>query len=182
MNRVAVSRIAVSRVATGLARRRIGAWCVDWLIISLYAGALVPLGLVLVDRSVRLSPLEWNALSFVILIAPATVWLAACEEGGRGATPGKRLLRLRVRTLDGDRLGRRRALARNALKIALPWELGHTGAFLLADPHAGPAMSAIGIASACAACAMAAGYVVTLFTGSGRAPYEWATATRVERP
>jgi len=77
-------------------------------------------------------------------------------------------------------LGWRRASARNAIKIALPWELGHTAAFLLADLRARPAMNATGMASACVACALAAWYVVALFLGAGRAPYEWATATRVE--
>jgi len=164
-----------------MALRRIAAWAVDWLVISLYAGALVPLGLLLVERSVRLSPLQWNAVSLVILILPATVWLAGWESGERGATPGKRLLGLRVRTVPGARLGRRRALARNALKIALPWELGHTAAFLLADPHVSPALSTIGMVAGCLACALAVGYVAALFIGAGRAPYDRATATRVDR-
>ena len=46
--------------------------------------ALVPLGLLLVDPSVRLPPLGWNAASFVVLIVPATVWLAAWESGRSG--------------------------------------------------------------------------------------------------
>jgi uncharacterized RDD family membrane protein YckC len=170
----------MSRAASRLAGRRVAAWGIDWLIISLYAGALVPVGLLLVEHSVRLSPMGWNAVSFVILIVPATVWLAACEARERGATPGKRLLRLRVRTLRGGRLGWRRALARNAIKIALPWELGHTGAFLLADLRTGPVLNVIGMASACVACALAAGYVAALFIGAGRAPYDWATASWVE--
>jgi uncharacterized RDD family membrane protein YckC len=170
----------MSRALTGLAWRRVAAWGMDWLVISLYAGALVPLGLLLVERSVRLSPLGWNAVSFVILIVPATVWLATWEASGRGATPGKQWLRLRVRTLQGGQLGWRRALARNAIKIALPWELGHTAAFLLADPRAGAAVTAIGMASAYVACALGAWYVTTLFIGAGRTPYERATATRVE--
>ena len=67
----------MSRAAHPLAWRRIGAWAVDWLIISAYAVALVPLGLLLVNNSVQLPALGWNAASFVVLILPATVWLAA---------------------------------------------------------------------------------------------------------
>ena len=83
----------MSRAPTGPAWRRIAAWGVDWLIISLYAVALVPLGRLLVERSVRLSPMEWNAVSFGILVVPATVWLAAWEAGERGRAAGQRALK-----------------------------------------------------------------------------------------
>ena len=56
-------------------------------------GGLVPLGLLLIDRSVRLPSLGWNAGSFVVLIVPATVWLGAWEGGRSGATPGNAPLR-----------------------------------------------------------------------------------------
>ncbi|HEV8569429.1 MAG TPA: RDD family protein [Actinoplanes sp.] len=101
-----------------LATRRIAAWAVDWLIISAYAVALVPLGILLVGRDVRLPQFAWNALAFTLLILPATGWLAGWERGRRGATPGKRLLRLRTSGPGGGRLSWRRALARNALKVA----------------------------------------------------------------
>ena len=117
-----------------LAARRIAAWAVDWLIINAYAVALVPLGILLVGRDVRLPQFAWNALAFTLLILPATGWLAGWERGRRGATPGKRLLRLRTSGPGDGRLGWRRAFARNALKVALPWELGHTAAFVLANP------------------------------------------------
>lgn len=164
---------------TRLAWRRIAAWGIDWLTISCYAGALVPAGLWLGERSVRLSPAGWNAVSFVLLIAPATVWLVAWEAKGPGATPGKRLLRLRVRTEHGGRLPWRRAVVRNAVKVTLPWELGHTAAFLLADPRTGGSLSLIGIGSAFVACALAAVYVVALFVGQGRTPYDRAAAAEV---
>ncbi|HEY8532456.1 MAG TPA: hypothetical protein VIL44_01075, partial [Micromonospora sp.] len=77
---------------TRLAVRRIAAWCVDWLIIIGYAAALVPLGLLLAAWSVRLSPAAWNAVSFALLVAPVTGWLAFWEAAPRGASPGKRLL------------------------------------------------------------------------------------------
>ena len=65
------------------------------------------------------------------------------------------------------RLGRRRAV-RNALKVALPWDLGHTAAFLLADPKASGSTVLVGTASA----ALATGYVASLFLGAGRTPYD----------
>jgi uncharacterized RDD family membrane protein YckC len=163
----------------GLAVRRVAAMAVDWLIISCYAAALVPLGLFLVNRSVDLPPAAWNAVSFVLLIVPATGWLAGWEGGAGAASPGKRLLRLTVVVPGRPRPGWRRALARNCLKIALPWELGHTAAFVLSDTTAGPAVAALGMASAIASCLLVATYVVSLFVGSGRTPYDRAAATRV---
>jgi len=169
----------MSRAAPGLPWRRLAAWGVDWLVISAYAAALVPLGLLVVERSVRLPPLGWNAVSFLLLVLPATVWAAAWERSRRGATPGKRLLRLRVRTLTGGRPGWGPALARNTIKIAVPWEAGHTAAFLLADPGASGAATVIGMASALVACTVAAVHVATLFIGTGRTGYDRATGTEV---
>ena len=171
----------MSRAAFPLAWRRVAAWTVDWLIISAYAVALVPVGLLLVDSSVRLPSLGWNAASFVVFIVPVTVWLAAWEGGRSGATPGKRLLGLRVRVPQEGDVGWRRAAVRNALKVALPWELGHTAAFLLADPKASGSTVLVGMASAVLACALAAGYAASLFIGTGRTPYDHAAATNVVR-
>jgi hypothetical protein len=70
---------------------------------------------------------------------------------------------------------------RNGLKVALPWELGHTAAFLLADPKASGSTYSVGMASAVLACALAAGHVASLFIGTGRTPYDHAAATRVVR-
>jgi uncharacterized RDD family membrane protein YckC len=162
---------------TSLAVRRIAAWCVDWLIIVGYAAVLVPLGLLLRHYAVTLPIGVWNLLSFLLLVAPATGWLAAWEAG-RGASPGKRLLRLRVRAGDGSPPWKR-ALLRNVLKVALPWELGHTAAFTLASPSAaGPGAVAAAV-SGIAACAIAAGYAVSLFVGSGRTPYDRVAGTTV---
>jgi hypothetical protein len=69
----------------------------------------------------------------------------------------------------------------NALKAALPWELGHTAAFLLADPKASGSTVLVGMASAALAWALATGYVASLFIGTGRTPYDHATASWVVR-
>jgi uncharacterized RDD family membrane protein YckC len=163
----------------GSAIRRVAAMAVDWLIISCYAAALIPLGLLLVNRSVDLPPAAWNAVSFVLLIVPATGWLAGWEAGAGAATPGKRLLGLKVVAPGHPRLGWRRGLARNGLKIALPWELGHTAAFVLSDTTAGRPLTALGMASSVAACLLAAVYLISLFVGAGRTPYDRAAGTRV---
>lgn len=51
---------------------------------------------------------------------------------------------------------------------SLPWELGHTGAFILADPTAGQPAAAAGPACAAAACLLAAVYLTSLLIGAGR--------------
>jgi hypothetical protein len=142
-----------------LGTRRLAAWIVDWLIVSIYPAALVPLGLLLASRSFTLPSLAWNLVTFAGLIAPVTLWLA-WWECTRAATPGKRLLHLRVTpgpqrgepaSLTGEsnpdhirqpvdrheRPSARKAMARNALKVALPWEVAHTGIFILTDEGAG---------------------------------------------
>ncbi len=159
--------------------RRIAAMAVDWLIISCYAAALVPLGLFLVNSSVDLSLAAWNAVSFVVLVVPAAGWLAGWESGTPAASPGKRLLRLRVAVPDRPRPGWPRSLARNALKVALPWELGHTAAFVLADTTIGQPWAGLAMACAAAACLLALSYVAALFVGTGRTPYDRAAGTRV---
>jgi uncharacterized RDD family membrane protein YckC len=164
--------------ASRVSARRLVAWCVDWLILSAYAGALIPLGVLVLSRW-DVSPLAGNAIGFVLLVVPATVWVAAWEQGSRGATPGKRLLRLRVEDTARAGLGWKRSLIRNALKVALPWELGHTAAFTLADPHASGTDVAFGLSGGIAACLIAVTYVVTLFLGTGRTPYDRASGAHV---
>ncbi len=163
----------------GLAVRRVAAMAVDWLIISCYAAALVPVGLFLVSRSADLSPAGWNALSFAVLIVPVTAWLTGWESGAGAASPGKRLLRLKVLAAGRPRLGWRTALARNALKISLPWELGHTAAFVTSDATAGRPLTALGLVCGVAACLLIAAYLASLFVGTGRTPYDRATNTSV---
>jgi uncharacterized RDD family membrane protein YckC len=104
--------------------------------------------------------------------------VTAWEAGGRAATPGKRVLRLAVRHGD-DRPGWRRSLVRNALKVALPWELGHTAALALAATPTTTAAEAVGMACGIGACLIALGYLVSLFVGTGRTPYDRVAGTAV---
>jgi uncharacterized RDD family membrane protein YckC len=154
--------------------RRLAAYCVDWLFIIGYAALLLPLGILLYDQVDGLPVLVRNVGAFVLLIVPATVWLAAWERGGRGATRGKRVLRLRVSRISGGSLGWWRSLARNGLKLALPWECGHTSVFAMQSGSA-----AVGIASAVLAYGLLLvylGYAVV----SGRTPYDRLTGSTVQ--
>lgn len=151
--------------------RRIAAFCVDWLFIIGYAALLVPLGILLYDRVDGLPTWALNLGTFVLLVLPATVWLAAWERGGRGATPGKRVLRLRVSLLSGGSLGWWRSLARNGLKLALPWELGHTCVFEMNFGSA--AVGMVSVVLAYGLLFVYLGYAVV----SGRTPYDRLTGS-----
>lgn len=71
-----------------------------------------------------------NLIGFGTLIVPITLAAAGFDGTSRHATPGKRALRLRLRSAGGGP-GFTRALLRNAIKCAAPWELGHTAVFAL---------------------------------------------------
>ena len=95
-----------------------------------------------------------------------------------GATPGKRLLGLRVLTIGGDRLAWPRSLLRTTLKFALPWELAHTAVWnLLVWP--GDRSAAVDTVLLSVANAVIAVDVLSLFVGSRRAPYDRIAGTSV---
>lgn len=89
------------------------------------------------QAAARLSPAVWAALwppllAFVVLLV---AWFGGFEASRARASPGKRLLGLRVTGADGDRLGLGQALARQ-LAGSLSWatlNLGHLMA--LAGPE-----------------------------------------------
>ena len=118
---------------------RLAAIMIDGATYLIIPALLLPVGLLLIRRGVMLSSLAVNALAFALVIVPATAWAAWREARPRGATVGKRLLRLQVidrRTPAGS--SGRQALVRNLIKIALPWELGHTVALGYANLEGGP--------------------------------------------
>ncbi len=67
------------------------------------------------------------------------------------------------------------------MKIALPWELGHTAAYLLSSGTVSTAAAWTGETCGVLACVVLAGYAVTLFVGSGRTPYDRLTGMTVVR-
>jgi uncharacterized RDD family membrane protein YckC len=106
---------------------RLAAFALDAATYLIIPALLLPLGLLLIRRGVMLSSVAVNAVGLALVIAPATAWATWCEARPRGATPGKRRLRLGVIDKSIDALvSARRSLARNVIKIAVPWELGHT--------------------------------------------------------
>jgi uncharacterized RDD family membrane protein YckC len=160
------------RVHKQLAWSRIVAWLIDWLCILILPALLVPVGLLL--RNADLPVWSLNAGAFVVLIVPVTCWLAWCESGERQATPGKRVRNLQVVGANG-RITFRRALLRNTLKVAVPWELGHTVAYGFASGSDGAWLIVVTIV----VYAVLIAWFVSLFFQ--RSPYDVLSGTRVVR-
>jgi uncharacterized RDD family membrane protein YckC len=165
--------------------RRVAAFGVDYGFIAVYLGFLTVVGVL--GRAVGVLPTEISTptgrvvaqlVVFAVLTLPVTAWFAGWEATPRGATPGKRLLGLRVLTTSGQRVALPRSLLRTALKITIPWELAHTAVWNLlvwpGDSSATVDMLLLGMANVAIAV-----YVVLLFVGSRRTPYDRATGTFV---
>jgi uncharacterized RDD family membrane protein YckC len=175
---------------------RVLAVLIDWLFMCVWFAliAAVALPLFVVGASASLPPVAQNALAALVTVVPITITLAVLESGPRQATPGKRARRLVVQDArTGDALPFRRALLRNALKIALPWIVGHAAVYAIVG-----ASGAIGGASGAAsgtrasvppgvealtgvAYVLPAVWLVTLLLGSGRTPYDRIAGAVVAR-
>jgi hypothetical protein len=163
---------------------RLRAWLIDVLCISGWVALLAVVGATLYFTGVlgSLSANVGNAASFLVLILPVTVVLSWLESSSREATIGKRARRLRV--VDAgtkSRVSFFRALLRNALKIAVPWELGHTVAYGLIGTVPGVPIPGWLVAATVAAYILPTVFVGTLFVGPGRTPYDWLSRTIVIR-
>lgn len=102
---------------------------VGWLGVLTVVGVLARLTLPPPDGAVSL--LAADLLAFAATVLPVWAYLTAAEGSVAQASWGKRRAGLRVVDVGGGTLGRRRAGARNAVKL-LPWQLGHLAAARLA--------------------------------------------------
>ena len=92
--------------------RRVAAFAVDSGVILAYLGLLALVGVL--GRAVGVLPTEVTTpvarvvaqlAGIAVLTLPVTLWFAGWEAGPGGATPGKRMLGLRVVTTGGQRVG-----------------------------------------------------------------------------
>lgn len=149
------------------------AWCavVAAVGVPLFAsGMLSP-----TDATIR-NPLVQNlvALSVVAPIVVVAAWL----ESSRGATIGKRLLKLSVTHRAGPP-GFGRALLRNSLKLGLPWMIGHAAVFALWDSSESGASSGWAIWLLGAAYVLPLLWVASLLAPGRRTVYDRISATTV---
>ncbi len=161
---------------------RLVAWLIDWLCALAWVAVTAAVGVPLFLAGITdgLSAGALNIIAATIIVVPLTGALAWLESGAREATIGKRALRLHVVDADtGSRVPFRRALLRNAVKIAVPWTLGHVVAFgIFRSSEAGYIPGWLSVATA-AAYVLPAVYVVSLFVRRGRTLYDWISRTTV---
>lgn len=164
-----------------LARRRAGAYALDCCTYAVVAAATVPIGLIvsrLVDAPSHGLVLAMSAVPPAI----ATVWAARVESGRHRATLGKRWQKLIVvpdgmRTV-GERVRFGPALARNAVKIFVPWQLGHIVSIeAMYDSYAQGNPFAIG--AAVVFYPMIGVFAWMLLRDEGRGPHDRIAGTRV---
>jgi uncharacterized RDD family membrane protein YckC len=115
------------RVVPAPAVPRLAAMGLDAVTYLIIPAVLLPLGLLLAGKGIVFGPLVVNGIGLVLAIAPATTLAAGREARPRGATLGKRWRRPTVHDKHTRALpSGRQSVARNVIKIAVPWELGHT--------------------------------------------------------
>ncbi|MFD6139516.1 RDD family protein [Promicromonospora sp. NPDC060271] len=161
--------------------RRIVAWLVDWLCFLVWLALVAAVGIPLYLAGVtgQWSVVTANVVSALVTAVPLTIFLAVLESGARQASVGKRVMGLEVvAARDGGRLSFASALLRNALKVAVPWTIGHAAAIALAGATT---MSPGLVTLTAAAYVLPLVYVVTLFVREGRTPYDRAAGARVVR-
>ncbi len=161
---------------------RLLAFLIDLLCVLAWAAVLAAIGVPL--YSIRLLPnlngVLGNVVSFLVLVAPVTVVLARSESGAREGTIGKRARRLQVVDVaTGSRVSFWRALLRNALKLAVPWGIGHLAVYgLIGTSSSGSVPTWLKVVTG-AAYLLPAVYVISLFVRQGRTPYDWISRTIV---
>ena len=160
--------------------RRLVAFAMDWLVVVLWAG--VVFGTVMMATSGNPSrpdnPWTAQAIGFLSMTAPVTLYFAFCESSAMRASLGKRALGLVVIQETGGRLLFGSALLRNAAKF-VPWEFGHTVAQQAAFSGEG-GFPAWVWGPAAVALVGPAWWLVSMIA-TGRTPYDrWASA-RVAR-
>jgi uncharacterized RDD family membrane protein YckC len=126
-------------MASRFSGARILGTLIDLACMLPWIGVVAAAGAVLISTGVTrgIDDVTGNVVGFVTLIVPITIAAAGFDGSARHATPGKRLLRLRVVSESGGP-GFSRALLRNAIKYSVAWELAHTAVFALVGSTTAP--------------------------------------------
>lgn len=157
--------------------RRIAAYLLD--ILLLFA-VLAPLGQAVI-WFLGQTPRSGPAIAVTVLwnfSLPVWLYFMLSDRSARGATPGKRLLRIQVCTDRGEPLRLGRALARTAVKL-LPWEMTHLSAFALSTDLA--TLGPLQVAGITLANLLTCSYLVAaIATGGRRSVHDYLVATFVQ--
>ena len=156
---------------------RVLAFGLDYLVMLLYIALLFVLSRTVLSSLLPadLAPGQAQLLGFVSLTLPVVLYFAVSESLA-GATLGKRLLSLQVRSLSGERLSLPRSFVRSGVKF-LPWEISHTAVYRVVQPDASGWWSYLFFVSL----GLAGLYLVTLFRLPHRPPYDRLSGAAVQR-
>jgi len=170
---------------------RLKAFLYDYVFIFAYIVVLfgVNFGIILSAGALEeVSPLfAWpiakDAIAFLTLILPVTLYFALQESSPHQATWGKRKVGLHVVNADGDRLTRRQALVRSLVKL-LPWQIAHTCIYKMGGLLPVPAEpSLIVLAGFVLVYVLVGIYIASaLISKKHRTPYDWVAGSFVAGP
>lgn len=156
--------------------RRIGAYCVDYLVILIWMAGLAlaaQAGWIGLSPDEGLSPsARWSAQgqAFLMLTLPVFLYFTLFEAFGSRATLGKRITKLRVTGSPS------RVVLRNFLKF-LPWEIAHMAIWHgMAAPLASEP-SALGWMLFTLSLSLSGLYFISLFLGQKSPPYDRIAGT-----
>lgn len=115
--------------------KRIAAFSIDLTLFAIYLLILGALSLAGLKDSLEqvfptlyLNPLTFDIFAFITTILPLLTYFSFLEQSSWQGTVGKRIMKIRVVSLTGSRIGCANALLRSGLKF-LPWQLAHTAVF-----------------------------------------------------
>jgi uncharacterized RDD family membrane protein YckC len=166
--------------------RRLAAFAIDYGVIAVYAGLLAGVSLV-VRRMLGVEAelpttvaqkLAGQASAFCAFTLPIVLYFAFAESSRWRATLGKTVMSLRVTTLGDQPVSLKRSLLRSAIKFA-PWELAHTAVWHVPDRPFVSEPSILNWIGWLLAMSIAVFYVLSLFVGARRTPYDWVSGTEV---
>lgn len=162
-----------NRTDLAILTRRVLATAIDYALLAV-PPALAGLAVVAVGGGAP-AAVPVSQLRLVVAVGLTLPSVAALALGERrGATPGKRLLGLRVEDQKGRPPGYPRALVRLLAKTALPWELGHQAVW---DLH--NSTHTRGAVLAAAAHIAVGAQLAAALRGSGRTYADHLAGTRV---
>jgi uncharacterized RDD family membrane protein YckC len=166
---------------TGRPFARLLAWLIDWLCVLGWVAvtAVVGVPLYLSGVTAAVGQVGLNVIATVVTVVPVVLWLSV-SESSRQATVGKRVRGLKVvDAATGAPVSFARALVRNTLKIGVPWLIGHAAAIAIVGASAEASVPPQVWVLTAVAYVLPLSYVVSLFIGSGRTPYDFVARTVV---
>ena len=155
---------------------------VDWFCFLVWVAITAAIGVPLYLSGVThsMGAVTSNLMAALITVVPVTVGLTLLESSVREASVGKRTRHLRVvDAVTGLRVPFRRSIFRNTLKIGVPWTIGHAAVFSIVQASgSGPVPVSVWLLTVLAY-VLPIMYVVSLFVGKGRTPYDLVSGTVV---